>query len=203
MLLETERLICEPAAPGHRDFAVELFGNPEVARWIWPEGRDGPDAIGPRTPEQAEQLLRRFVADWEANGFGWWCVRERASGMPVGEVVVQRATVDGAPVVEVGWMLLPAYWGRGYATEAGRAVIDIARKGLRLPKLSAGHFTDNPASGRVLEKLGFRPIGRIAARYSAGRGAAAPCKLFEFDLTAEAKTEAKEAPVRDTMAACA
>lgn len=155
MLLETERLTCEPAAPEHRDFAVELFGNPEVARWIWPEGRDGPDAIGPRTPEQAEQLLRRFVADWEANGFGWWCVRERARGEPVGEVVVQRATVDGAPVVEVGWMLLPAYWGRGYATEAGRAALGYGFETAGLDEIVAFTLPHNRASRGVMERLGM------------------------------------------------
>ncbi len=53
---------------------------------------------------------------------------------------------------------------------------------LRLPKLVSGHFTDNPASGRVLEKLGFRPTGRLARRYSAGRKAWVASRTFELDL---------------------
>jgi RimJ/RimL family protein N-acetyltransferase len=91
--------------------------------------------------------------------------------------------------LELGYWIARPYWGRGYATEAGRAVIDHARHSLRLPRLSAGHFIDNPASGRVLAKLGFRPIGRIALRHSAGRGEPVPTRLFEIDL-APAEEEA-------------
>ena len=68
-------------------------------------------------------------------------------------------------------------------------MLDIARHALGLKRLSSGHFVDNPASGRVLRKLGFRPTGRTATRYSAGRGADVPCALFSLDL-AEAHTPA-------------
>ena len=74
-------------------------------------------------------------------------------------------------------------------------MLDFARDSLRLRKLNAGHFLDNPASGRVLEKLGFRPTGTIAQRYSAGRREAAPCRLFELEL---AEPETRVAP-RDCM----
>ncbi|HEX2161290.1 MAG TPA: GNAT family N-acetyltransferase [Thermoleophilaceae bacterium] len=110
--LETERLVGEPASAEHRDFVAELFGEPEVARWIWPEGREGSDGAGPRTPAQAEELLQRFLADWDSCGFGWWFLRERAGGRLVGDVVLQRAEVEGEQVVEVGWMMLPAFCGR-------------------------------------------------------------------------------------------
>jgi RimJ/RimL family protein N-acetyltransferase len=87
--------------------------------------------------------------------------------------------------VELGYWIARAHWGLGYATEAARAVVDIARDGLRLPRLIAGHFTDNPASGRVLEKIDFKPTGIVAPRYSAGRREAAPCKLFRRDFGSE------------------
>ena len=83
---------------------------------------------------------------------------------------------------ELGYWITPDAWGRGYATEAGRAVIDIARM-LRVPRLAAGHFVDNPASGRVLRKLGFRPTGRVAPRFSRGRGGEALCVEFEQRLS--------------------
>ena len=87
--------------------------------------------------------------------------------------------------IELGYWIARPHWNRGYATEAGKAVIHAARDGLRLRKLSAGHFLDNPASGRVLEKLGFRPTGVTAPRHSAARGHEAPCRLFELALRAE------------------
>jgi RimJ/RimL family protein N-acetyltransferase len=79
------------------------------------------------------------------------------------------------------------HWGRGYATEAGRALLAAARHGLRLKRLGAGHFLDNPASGRVLEKLGFKPTGKIVPHYSAGRGEAAPCRLLRLELGEESE----------------
>lgn len=87
---------------------------------------------------------------------------------------------------ELGYWLTPNAWGRGYATEAARAVVDTARETLRIKRLVSGHFVDNPASGNVLRKLGFRPTGRIVPRESRARGHAAPCATFELDLGAAA-----------------
>ena len=67
-------------------------------------------------------------------------------------------------------------------SHAASAMIANARHTLRLKRLHAGHFLDNPASGQVLEKLGFRPTGEIVRRYSAGRRAEAPCKVYALDL---------------------
>jgi RimJ/RimL family protein N-acetyltransferase len=95
--------------------------------------------------------------------------------------------------VELGYWIAKPHWDRGYATEAGEAVLAIARHGLRLPKLAASHFLDNPASGRVLRKLGFRPAGDPVPRYSAGRGGFGQVQGYEVALAAqeaEAETEA-------------
>lgn len=86
--------------------------------------------------------------------------------------------------VELGYWIARPYWGQGYATEAARGVIEVARL-LGYGHLSAGHFTDNPASGRVLRKLGFRPTGKVAPRHSCGRGEEAECVLYELDLEAQ------------------
>jgi RimJ/RimL family protein N-acetyltransferase len=85
--------------------------------------------------------------------------------------------------IEIGYWLARDTWGLGYATEAGRAVVSMARHSLRLSRLVSGHFVDNPASGRVLTKLGFRPTGQTVPRESKARGTAVPCKLYELDLS--------------------
>lgn len=85
---------------------------------------------------------------------------------------------------ELGYWLTPAAWGRGYATEAGRAMLGIARHAMGLRRLESGHFVDNPASGRVLAKLGFRATGRIAARPCLALRASRPCVELERDLAA-------------------
>ena len=87
--------------------------------------------------------------------------------------------------VELGYWIARRFWGQGFATEAARAVLEIARL-CGHKQLVAGHFTDNPASGRVLEKIGFEPTGKTEPRFSAGRGEEADCRLFSIDLEPEA-----------------
>ncbi len=90
--------------------------------------------------------------------------------------------MDGANGPELGYWLTPSAWGQGYATEAGRAVVAIARETLRLPRLASGHFLDNPASGRVLAKLGFVPTGRTEQRASRARRTRVPCATYTLDF---------------------
>ena len=90
--------------------------------------------------------------------------------------------------VELGYWISRAHWGRGFATEAGRALVAIARA-LRLPSLEASHFLDNPASGRVLEKLGFMPTGIIASRLSCARGEETPARFLRLQLAGEVEEQ--------------
>ena len=114
-------------------------------------------------------------------------VFERTDGAPnlVGSCGLGRRP-SGA--IEMGYWIARAHWGRGYATEASRALIDIART-LGFPQLEGSHFVDNPASGRVLEKLGFQPLGITAPRMSCARGVEAPSRLLRLVLTGEAREE--------------
>lgn len=86
---------------------------------------------------------------------------------------VGLATADAG--VELGFWISRSYWGLGFATEAGRAVVDLADKGLRLPRLAASHFVDNPASRRVLHKLGFEPTGTTGRQHCRSRNSVEPC----------------------------
>ena len=94
--------------------------------------------------------------------------------------------------VELGYWIARAHWGYGYATEAGEAVLGIARS-LGHQRLQASHFLDNPASGRVLQKLGFTATGRVVERHSCGRGAKAPTAEYTLDLAASAEKWEREA----------
>jgi len=86
--------------------------------------------------------------------------------------------------VELGYWIARAYWGRGFATEACTALVEIART-LGLPSLEGSHFIDNPASARVLEKLGFEPLGIVAPRMSCARGEEVPAPLMRLELRPE------------------
>ena len=105
---------------------------------------------------------------------------ERTEGAPrlVGSCGLGRRP-SGA--VELGYWISRPFWERGYATEAGLALIDIA-KALRISRLEGSHFLDNPASARVLEKLGFSPVGITAPRISCARGTEVEARLMRLVL---------------------
>ena len=86
--------------------------------------------------------------------------------------------------VELGYWIARDHWNRGFATEAGTALLGIA-EALALPRLEASFFLDNPASGRVLEKLGFHATGLTAPRYSCARGGEATVRLCSKSLATE------------------
>jgi RimJ/RimL family protein N-acetyltransferase len=89
---------------------------------------------------------------------------------------------EGEP--ELGYWIARAHWGRGYATEAAAAVLRIART-LGHRRVVAGHFTDNPASGKVLRKLGFVPTGRPGQRFSLARGGMVDSVEYALELEAD------------------
>ena len=78
-----------------------------------------------------------------------------------------------------GYWLTPEAWGRGYATEAGLQMMEIARSALGLTRLRAGHYVDNPASARVLAKFGFVPTGRVDPQFCRARGEDVACVRVE------------------------
>jgi RimJ/RimL family protein N-acetyltransferase len=172
MFARTERLLLRPGwaddAPAlHEAIADEAVAF-KLARLPWPYTRD--DALA---------YLGLERKDGDAN----FLIFTRTSGAPrlVGGVGIH----DEGGLPEIGYWIARRYWGLGFATEAGRAVVDIARHTLRLPRLVSGHFIDNPASGHVLRKLGFRATGRIVSRANRARGTDVPCALYALDLAEE------------------
>lgn len=95
-------------------------------------------------------------------------------------------------IAEMGYWIARPHWGQGYATEAGAAVLAIART-LGHREVRASHFLDNPASGRVLRKLGFEPTGRVEQRFSCGRGEPVQAVEHRHLLAACAATQQRAA----------
>lgn len=179
MFARTERLLLRPGwsedAPALYQAICDEGIVRNLARAPWPYRFEDAETFLTREPASAREARCLIF------------LRTRAAPQLVGGVGFGRMD-DGE--LEFGYWIARPFWGRGYATEAGRAIIGVARDALRLRKLAAGHFLDNPASGRVLAKLGFRPTGAIVRRHSLGRGEEAPCRLFELDLAGESATEA-------------
>lgn len=98
---------------------------------------------------------------------------------------------------ELGYWLTPDAWGRGFATEAARAVLDIARHTLGLRRVLARHHVDNPASGKVMRKLGMTETGTRSRLYSAARGHEVECIDFAIAWTdaGEAQPDPESMPI--------
>ena len=180
MFTRTARLLLRPGWAEDARVLAGAIGDERIVRNLatapWPYGlRDAEEFLArPRDPVLPSLL-----------------VFERTDDAPrlVGACGLGRRPSGG---VELGyWIALP-FLGRGYATEAGDALVDIARA-LRLPRLQASFFLDNPASGRVLEKLGFEPTGITAPRQSCARGAEARAKMLALDLAGGAAVEERRA----------
>ncbi|MEG3178091.1 GNAT family N-acetyltransferase [Sphingomonas sp. RB3P16] len=107
----------------------------------------------------------------------------------IGAMSIEARQHDHGNGHELGYWLTPDAWGRGYATEAGEAMVGMARHALGLKRLQSGYFLDNPASGKVLTKLGFERTGE-EMRHSVARGHAVPCATLELDLTIAVQTPA-------------
>jgi RimJ/RimL family protein N-acetyltransferase len=177
MFARTERLLLRPG------WAEDA---PELARAIADEQvvRNLATAPWPYALEDAEA----FLASPRDPAMPSFLITERTDGAPriVGSCGLGRRP-SGA--VEMGYWIGRQHWGKGFATEAGWALIEIA-KTLKLPRLEASHFLDNPASGRVLEKLGFVATGMSATRYSCARGGDAMARIYRLSLARRSDVEA-------------
>ncbi len=175
MFARTERLLLRPAWPEDATALTAALGDARVSRML-------ARVPHPYTLTDAERRVAEPRAPHEPR-FLIWAHQAAAPESTRGPALIGGIAIDqrdrGA---ELAFWLTPDAWGRGYATEAGRAVIDMARHALPLDRLHAWHFADNPASGRVLRKLGFAPAGTGSARYSRGRDAVAPVVEYALDL---------------------
>ena len=123
------------------------------------------DRLGgkPSTREETWARLLRYRGLWALLGYGYWAVCERVGGAYVGDVGFADYKHEMTPVIagfpEIGWVLAPAKHGRGYATEAARAVLGWAEANALAPKAVCVIEPANAASLRVAAKLDFRATG--------------------------------------------
>lgn len=156
--LYTERLHLRPVVPQDSGRITELVSDPRIHR----------------------MLARVAPGQTKAQTLAWIMTHERGrientdhvfaitqGGELLGVIGAHRT--DPEQPFEIGYWLAPEAWGQGFCSEAGAGLIGWLETTRGARVLVAGHFADNPASGRVLIKLGFLPCGRDRM-HSAGRG---------------------------------
>ncbi len=112
----------------------------------------------PLTADQALQRLQRMLAAYRQGGACMLGIVLKNSGELIGYCGLERSRVAGQHLVEFEQMLLPRYWGQGYASEAAQAVLDQQQRQLQLQKIYALVDPGHEASIRVLQKVGMRRI---------------------------------------------
>lgn len=169
MFARTPRLLLRPGFPEDAPALAAAIADQAIARNLanvpWPYSMRDAEAFlaSPRDP-----VLPSFLV----------FERTRSAPQLVGACGLGRRP-SGA--VEMGYWIARPFWARGFATEACVALIAIARS-LGLASLEGAHFLDNPASARVLEKLGFEPLGIVAPRKSCARGTDVPARMMRLRL---------------------
>lgn len=147
----------------------------------WPE--DWTEILAGIANEAVARNLVQVPWPYTADDARWFAAREQDPRyphflvtLPGGEgarVIGCMALKPGSDGAELGYWIARPFWGRGFATEAARGILSLARS-LGHRTVTARHFVDNPASGRVLRKLGFAPTGVLGSSFCPARGEPAP-----------------------------
>ncbi len=170
--LKTERLVLRPLGEDDLALAIELRTNPEVMKYI----------AGLGTAETISAKMHEFCCRSEDGSMGIWSVTVRENGEKIGTCILLPLPVEESDTrwdfhengrrvnedVEVGYMLKPAEWGKGYATEMTRRLLQFAFEQTELSSVVAVTDPANSTSQHVLRKSGLRDVGT--------------CRAYGFDL---------------------
>ena len=153
--LTTDHLILRAISLDDWEAYAAAWADPDMTRFI---------GGGPR--DRTSSWLKFIAAAglWPICGFGYWTFIERETGRFIGNGGLSRFErgiegLDGVP--EVGWSVVPAAWGKGYATEACVAALAWADTVLQAPETRCIIDPDNLVSIRVAEKLGFVRLAEV------------------------------------------
>ncbi|QRK09313.1 GNAT family N-acetyltransferase [Archangium violaceum] len=145
----TERLLLRRIQEGDLDAVFTLHGDPETNRF-------NPSAAL-RSLDAARELLALWLGDWARHGVGYWAVERRdMPGTVVGFSGVRHKELEGQRVLNLAYRFSSRSWGSGYATEAARVALSLARKHVPDVPVVAIINLENVPSLRVAERLGMR-----------------------------------------------
>jgi RimJ/RimL family protein N-acetyltransferase len=148
LTLETERLILRMwRAEDFEEYAA-ICSDPEVMRYLGGK---------PYSRLEAWRHMAFLIGHWQLLGYGHWAVEEKETGRLIGRMGFLNP--EGWPGFEVGWTLSRECWGRGYATEGARRMIDYAFTEMNREHVISLIHPQNKGSIKVAEKMGERLEG--------------------------------------------
>ncbi|WP_224751150.1 GNAT family N-acetyltransferase [Mucilaginibacter pankratovii] len=153
-ILQTNRLTIRQLTTGDTAFIIELLNTPGWLQFIG-------DRNVRTTEEAISYLTNGPLKSYAENGFGLYLVATKADDIPIGMCgILKRATLDNP---DIGYALLPAFAGMGYAYEMANAVLNYALQELKLPSVCAITLPVNASSIKLLAKLGLKNKGPFVA----------------------------------------
>jgi RimJ/RimL family protein N-acetyltransferase len=152
--IRTERLVLRAFGPGDLETLYRIYSRPDVVRHLYE---------GPRSREEVGALLELKSSRLAIRGDGdtvSYAIALQATGEMIGDCIVRLLSAVHRQG-EIGFVLHPDHHGRGYATEAARAMLGVGFDELGLHRLIGRLEARNAASARVLERLGMRPEAHL------------------------------------------
>lgn len=145
IILETDRLILRTFTPDDAKMFFELCSDPKVLEFT------GEKPL--KSEKEALQVLTEKILknQYEKSGFGRWAAHLKKNGLFIGWCGLKEENGE----IDLGYRLRKRFWGKGFATEAAKAVLDYGFEELQLEKIHAKCMAENAASVRVMEKAGM------------------------------------------------
>lgn len=154
--LETERLHLRPVTLADTDDLFEYASDEETTHFVFPKNE---------TKEETRASIAKYFMGEPLGKYG---IEVKETGKMIGTIDLRVNETNN--VGELGYVLNRAFWGNGYMPEAATALIELGFAKMKLMRIFALHDQDNPASGRVMEKIGFTYEGTLPnARISKGK----------------------------------
>lgn len=148
-MIETERTYLRPFTMSDQDFYASLWGDPDIVRYIG----DGKT----RSDQEAIDRLANHVIPSYRNGYGYGlqAIVYKSNDQLIGQAGLLPKNVDGKREIEIGYWLIPSYWGKGLAKEVALSLRDYGFRQIRCPRLICLINPNNPASIFVARRIGM------------------------------------------------
>jgi len=155
ILVESDRLLIRRPQEEDNRSMERVFCDPAMMRYLgeaW-------------TPPKAAEALQEWREEWGVNNRWYGVLLRKDTLEPIGTAGVTENTIPREPGLELSWFVLPEHQGQGFATEITQELLRFAFEGLGAERVVAETHPENPASNRVLAKLGFKCLGERQHSY--------------------------------------
>jgi RimJ/RimL family protein N-acetyltransferase len=170
-IIETERLILQPFVLADGPYVQKLAGNRNVSKTTL-------NIPYPYEDGMAEQWISTHSENWVKRKSATFAIKLKNSYELIGDVSFVEIHGNQA---ELGYWIGEPYWGKGYCTEAAKALVQYSINEIGIEKIVAEHLRTNPASGRVMEKIG---MNRVCSTTKSDRyGSKTVIEIYEITST--------------------